>query len=135
MILFIDTGAFYALEDISDQHHFEAVAFQNIIADGSYQLITTNYILSETYTLLRMRLGHSKAVDFGNKIQNSNIITTIHYPEEKEQAAWKIFCKYHDKSFSYVDCTSFVVMKEKGITYAFAFDHHFQQAGFGLLPK
>ena len=135
MILFIDTSAFYALEDISDQHHLEAVAFQNMIADGGYQLITTNYVLSETYTLLRMKLGHKKAVDFGNKIQSSNIVTTVHYPEKKEKSAWKMFCKYRDKCFSYVDCTSFVVMKEKRITQAFTFDYHFQQAGFDLLPK
>ena len=34
----------------------------------------------------------------------------------------------------YTDCTSFAVMKEFGITEVFAFDHHFEQMGFILLP-
>jgi hypothetical protein len=45
------------------------------------------------------------------------------------------FARYADKSWGLVDCASFVVMQQRGITEAFTSDRHFEQAGFAcLLP-
>ena len=42
--------------------------------------------------------------------------------------------QYADKSFSLADCVSFVVMRQRGVERALAFDRHFIQAGFQKLP-
>ena len=56
--IFIDTGAFLALEDESDEHHGEALQFRDeALLKGNYEMITTSYILDETLTLIRARLG------------------------------------------------------------------------------
>jgi len=34
---------------------------------------------------------------------------------------------------SFIDCTSFALMRERGITTAFSFDEHFTRQGFVLL--
>ena len=47
----------------------------------------------------------------------------------------KINKTYLDKTWSLVDCISFVMMKEKGLTDALTVDKHFEQAGFNRLMK
>ena len=43
------------------------------------------------------------------------------------------YLRYADKSWGLVDCASFIVMRERGITEAFTTDIHFEQAGFSRL--
>lgn len=42
---------------------------------------------------------------------------------------------YQDKKWGLVDCVSFTVMRQAGVTQALAFDQHFIQAGFQLLTS
>ena len=50
-------------------------------------------------------------------------------------AALELYTRRSDKDWGLIDCGSFVVMGEKGITQAFTNDRHFEQAGFtNLLP-
>lgn len=63
------------------------------------------------------------------------LVELIHITPEIEEEAWKIFEKYDEKRFSFTDCTSFAVMKQKEVTVAFTGNHHFQQIGFQNHPK
>ncbi len=97
-------------------------------------LFTSDYVLDETLTLMRARLGHDKAVEFGRWVLQSPLVKIIHIDEETWQAAWEIFVKHKDKDFSFTDCTSFAIMRKLGLINAFTFDRHFEQAGFNILP-
>lgn len=133
--LFIDTGAFLALEDKSDDYHPEAITFRdNVIQRGIYNIITTSYVLDETLTLIRMRIGIKPSIDFCKRIRSSQIITIYSVTEKIEQKALDLFEKFDDKMFSFTDCVSFVVMREMGITEAFGFDRHFEQMQFVRRP-
>jgi len=133
--IFVDTSAFLALEDESDQHHEEALRFRDQqLLSGSYQLITTSYILDETLTLVRSRLGITPSIDFSRKVRRSRIVRVISVSSEVEEKALDLFERYDDKDFSFTDCVSFVVMKDLGIRDAFTFDEHFVQAGLSRLP-
>ncbi len=133
--IFIDTGAFLALEDASDQHHQEAVQFRDeVLAGGSYDLITTSYILDEVLTLIRSRLGIPASIRFCRAIRRSRALQIVSVSQEIEERALDLFEHYHDKNFSFTDCVSFVVMKDREIQEAFAFDHHFEQIGFVRRP-
>ena len=46
---------------------------------------------------------------------------------------YELFVQHSDKSWTLVDCISFVVMQERGITEALTADRHFVQAGFRAL--
>ncbi|MEZ4571694.1 MAG: hypothetical protein R2849_15445 [Thermomicrobiales bacterium] len=48
-------------------------------------------------------------------------------------AGYTLFARNTDKSWTLVDCISFVVMQERGITEALTADRHFVQAGFRAL--
>ena len=131
--IFTDTSAWYALADTSDAHHHAASQFVDAL---SIPLVTSTYILDETVTLLRMHMGHSVACHFGEKLRLEQIARLIRITEQDEQRAWEIFVRYHDKEFSFTDCTSFALMERLQIDTAFAFDTHFLQYGkFVVMPS
>ena len=133
--IFIDTGAFLALEDESDQYHEEALKFrEQVLRKKRYEMITTSYTLDETLTLIRFRIGIKASIDFSKKIRKSKVVKIVRVSREIEAKALDIFERYEDKDFSFTDCVSFVVMWEMGIKEAFAFDEHFNQMGFIRKP-
>jgi len=126
--IFIDTSAFLSLEDESDQHHEEALRFRDkVLSKGNYEMTTTSYILDETLTLIRARLGIKASIDFSKKIRKSKVVEILPVSREIEKEALDLFEKYDDKDFSFTDCVSFSVMLKMGIKEAFAFDRHFDQ--------
>ena len=99
-------------------------------------MVTSNYIVDEVITLSRNRLGYEVAVEIGQKLWDESIANLIRVIPQDEKKAWEIFVTYHDKTFSFTDCTSFALMERIGITEAFAFDEHFTQYGrFIVLPR
>jgi predicted nucleic acid-binding protein len=68
MRIFIDTSAFYTLLERDDENHRKA---KNVWADllkNENTLITSNYILVETFALLQHRLGIEAVRGFQNDI-------------------------------------------------------------------
>jgi len=133
-ILFVDTGAWFALADVSDHYHAQAVAIYPKLLQDFSSLLTTNLVVAETYVLLRRTIGHRPAMIFLEKIGGSPRIVKIYSDNILEEAAEDIVRKYHDHDFSFTDAVSFAVMKQFGIDEAFAFDQHFVAAGFRVVP-
>jgi len=130
--LFVDTSAWYALLDKSDANHHAAVELKDSLV---HPMLTSNYIADEVITLVRSHLGYEVAVEIGQKLWDESIANLIHVTPQDEKRAWEIFVSYHDKSFSFTDCTSFALMERLGITEAFTFDEHFKQYdAFIVLP-
>lgn len=135
--IFVDTSAWDAIADANDSNHEAALSFKDEIA-GQCQLIVTNYVLDELYTLLLMNVGYRYAVDFKHRLDvllEEGILEIIWVSEDMAAEAWNVFEQFNaDKRWSFTDCVSYVVMKQRGITEAFAFDHHFTQMGFMCQP-
>ena len=135
--IFVDTSAWCAIEDKDDVHHEEALLFKDEIA-GTCVLVTTNYVLDETYTLLRLNLGYERTMAFHSAIEqmaSGDILRIVQISEPLGEEAWKVFEQFNtDKEWSFTDCTSYAVMKHLNISEAFAFDHHFEQMGFVRRP-
>ncbi len=135
--IFIDTSAWDAIEDASDANHDIALLFKEEIS-GKYRLVTTSYVLDETYTLLLLNIGYARTVEFKHSIDvmaDSGVLIVVHISELMEDSAWEIFEKLNtDKEWSFTDCASRVVMEQRDISEIFAFDHHFEQMGFIRRP-
>ena len=135
--IFVDTSAWDAIADAGDPHHEAALLFNEEIA-GSCQLVVTNYVLDELYTLLLLNVGYQRAVDFKcnlDTLVEEGILNVIWVSEEIADEAWDVFEQFNvDKEWSFTDCVSYVVMKKGGIIEVFAFDRHFAQMGFVRLP-
>jgi predicted nucleic acid-binding protein len=124
---FVDTSFWVAFRFKRDQHHREAEA---LWADRSHTLATTNLVVGETWTFLRRRVGHSEAVGFLDNIEASTRVSVIRVDEGAEQAAIEWLRRHDEWDYSFVDATSFEVMRRERITHALAFDGDFSAAGF-----
>jgi predicted nucleic acid-binding protein len=98
-------------------------------ANNDEPLISTDYVVDETLTLLQARGQKRKALEVGSLFFTGRI-ARIHYLRPDEiLRSWRVFEQFFDKSWSFTDCTSKVVMESLGITRAFSFDQHFRQFG------
>lgn len=135
--IFVDTSGWDAIVDGGDSNHEVALLFRDEIA-GRSRLITTNYILDELYTLLLMNVGYQRTVTFKQQLdtlRRTGVLLVVWVTQQSAEKAWALFEQFNvDKRWSFTDCTSYVVMKELGITEVFAFDHHFEQMGFLRRP-
>jgi predicted nucleic acid-binding protein len=117
-----------------DRWHDDAVvAFRALLARG-LTLITTNFVVSETYTLLRRAHDHGAAMRFLDRLSASPRVEKLHVDAAIDRAAEDILRRFDDQEFSFVDGTSFAVMRRRRIRLAFAFDVHFATAGFVRIP-
>lgn len=133
MRVFIDTSAIYALEDADDRRHQEARTIQRWCLTARPQLFTTHHILDESVTLIGARLLPAQAARFARSLLSSQIVRIVRTDEAVEQAALNLYERFQDARLSFTDCLSFAVMRVLDITMAFAFDRHFERAGFEIL--
>ena len=132
-MIFVDTGPFVAKYDVSDARHADAVrGFARIASEGRHWA-TSSFVLCETLTLLERFAGGKFAAQAGRLLHSSSL--TIVEPELSDRkAALSLLEKYADQRAGYCDCVSFAIMRRLRLRDAFAFDRHFEQAGFGLWP-
>ena len=132
--VFVDTGAWYAVQVPDDHWHEPAARALRLLLDRGSSLVTTNLVVGETYTLLRRTAGAVAAFGFADRLTRSTKLVTVHVDEDTEARAWELLRRFDDHDLSFVDATSFVVMKQRRLTRAFAFDRHFVTAGFMRIP-
>jgi predicted nucleic acid-binding protein len=126
MSLFVDTSCWYAAADSSDRENQRAKA----ILSGGEPLVTTDHILVETWTLVHHRIGRRAAERFWQGLRDGVAVLEIVGAADIE-AAWRIGAEFRDQDFSFVDRTSFAVMRRLGIERAAAFDDDFAVFRFG----
>jgi predicted nucleic acid-binding protein len=69
-------------------------------------------------------------VAFISGLKTSPYVEIVHIDSVLDEQAWQLFTQRPDKNWSLVDCTSFVLMQQRGLLEAFTTDEHFEQAGF-----
>lgn len=132
--VFVDTGAWYALLDRRDNRHGEmAAAVQSLISAGT-RLVTTDYVVDESCSLAKVRAGSLAATRFLDLLDGTAALDLEWVGPERFAKAKSLFRKYRDQDFSFTDCTSFTVMRERRIAQALTTDRHFRIAGFEILP-
>jgi uncharacterized protein len=132
MRVFIDTSAFYALLDRDDDNHLEAGRVWTAILRDAYHLVTSNYVLVESFALLQHRLGTDAVRGF-----HEDIVPLVHIEfiaAEMHRAGISALLSAARRSLSLVDCVSFEVMRSLGVKTVFAFDSHFREQGCAVIP-
>jgi len=128
-MVFVDTSAFLAIENRRDVHHIQALDFKDSCLKAGQMLITSDYVLDESYTIIRLRAGHRIAVQFGEALRASHLLRVEFITPEIIEKAWHLFKDFTEHDFSFTDCTSFVLMERLHIPTAFTFDAHFKEYG------
>lgn len=124
-MLFVDTGARYALSVPTDPDHAAAKA---VVAANRERLATSDYILDEVLTLFRRRHQAVRARQWLAQIAAGGC-ELIWVEQDDVRRATEIYFQFDDKGWSFTDCVSRVVMQRFAIGRAFSFDQHFRQFG------
>lgn len=130
--VFADAFFFFALINPRDVAHARTVA---LTAAGSLNLVTTAFVLLEVADGLGATADRQLFQDIIRDLRQNSDAAIIPPTQELFEKGVELYLNRLDKHWSLTDCTSFIVMKEHGITEALTGDHHFEQAGFVALLK
>ena len=133
MRVLADTSALLALSRRQDQYHAHAVkiAERHLAAGGRY--LGTTLILGEHYSHLlpfRGPAGARAALAYLLDDPAHEWVNVTAALVREASTRWLM--RFADQDFSLVDAVSFEIMRQEKLTQAFAFDHHFEVAGFEL---
>jgi uncharacterized protein len=132
--VFVDTGGWMACADRSDPAHVACTAARDATLEAGRLLVTTDFVVDETLTLIRCRLGLAAANRWWQQIDGSARLRWERVENDRLERARHLFSQYRDKDPSFTDSTSFAVMRELRLTTVITTDGHFRQAGFDVLP-
>ncbi len=132
MMLFIDTSAFYAVFDGDDDNHQKALKIWNNVLSDENTIITSNYVLVESFALIQHRLGLEAMRGFHEDVLP--LISIEWVDETAHRSAVSALLAASRRKLSLVDCVSFEIMRALGIKTVFAFDPHFSEQGFRRIP-
>jgi uncharacterized protein len=127
-LIFVDTSFWVATRMTRDRHHDEAL---DLLAErGDDGLVTSNHVRGETWTFLRRRGGHAAAVAFLDMLARTRRVEVAVVEAELEERALKWLRGHDEREYSFVDATSFVLMRSLRLREVLAFDGDFAAAGF-----
>lgn len=134
---FADTSGWGNLIDPTENFHALAAQLYGARRRQGFVAFTTNYVISELVALLTspLRIPRQTIIAFVEGLRSSPYVEIVHVDETLDAAAWQLLKARADKNWSPVDCASFVLMQQRGVTEALTADHHFEQAGFICLLK
>ena len=127
-MIFVDSSFWIAIRISRDERHELAVDLLRIHHDAP--LLTSNLVRGETWTFLRRRVGHGSAVDFLDQLDETARLSVRVVREELEQEALGWLRRHDERPYSFVDATSFALMRRLRLLEAYAFDGDFAAAGF-----
>lgn len=127
-MIFVDTSFWIALRNRRDPRAQEAAELLQLY--GSESLVTSNHVRGETWTFLRRRAGHGSGVGFLDQLGHTPRVRVEFVDEKLERDALRWLRQHDERPYSFVDATSFTLMKRLRIGEAFAFGGDFAAAGF-----
>ena len=123
--LFIDTNYLCAYYNKLDSLHEKA---KKLFPELSkFNIIISNFILLECYTVISQRVSKNYALIFKEDMYTQKYYRIVWIDKMLEQETWSIFASIRDKNFSYVDASILAAMKNGKITHLLSFDAGFAQ--------
>ncbi len=132
--VFVDTGGWMACADRADPAHASCSGARDEMLQTGHALLTTDFVVDETLTLIRFRLGLGAANAWWHQIDGSARLRWERVESDRFERARHLLFQYRDKDLSFTDCTSIAIMRELKLTTVLTTDRHFHQVGFKVLP-
>jgi hypothetical protein len=132
-LVFVDTGAWIALALTRDPLHPRASEAWALLASTGARLHTTVSIVVETFTFLDRNTTRNVALTWKDSLKVVPRLRVWPCTSRDLEHAWKYFDRPDFHKLSAVDALSFVLMAQRRIRVAFAFDGHFATAGFRMI--
>ena len=132
--VFMDTGGWMACADRADPAHDPCRDARDRALETGLALITTDFVVDETLTLIRFRLGLGAADAWWKQIDGTTRLRWERIDADRFEQARHLFFHYRDKDLSFTDCTSIAVMRALKLSSVITTDAHFRQVGFDVWP-
>ena len=129
--VFADTSALLALLSATDINHRRAARAFAALRARMAPMVSTSYVLIETYALAGRRLGLDAVNSFRTDL--APVIDVVWVDESLHNAGLDLWLDRGKRQLSLVDAVSFITMRQGSLEEAFAFDSHFEQEGFALV--
>jgi len=131
--VFVDTWAWIAAAVADDPDHARVVTLVTALRAAGTARVTSNFVLAEALTRLRYDASLTIACSLAEAIPTmvaagSLDVVVVDDPIWRQALVW--FRQFADQRFSFVDCTSFAIMAQRGLHEAMTADRHFATAGF-----
>lgn len=130
-MIFVDSSFWIAFYNQRDDRQPAAT---ELLRERGEELVTTNHVRGETWTFLRRRAGQADAVRFLDGLDRSDRLRVAFVTERQESDAVRWLRRHDERPYSFVDATSFAVMRALHVKEALTFDEDFVAAGFRRLP-
>jgi uncharacterized protein len=125
--VFADSAYWIGLRDKGDPHHARSRRIAAWLVHNRYTLVVTPFIFAEShaYFCRTPELRELIIRDFW-----SNALVHFEQPTFQDQTrAVEILKHQRDKSYSFADAISFVIMSRLGLNAVVTYDGHFRQFG------
>ncbi|MBW4582735.1 MAG: PIN domain-containing protein [Tildeniella nuda ZEHNDER 1965/U140] len=129
-VVFADAGYWIALFNPRDGLHTQAMVKAQVV---QAELIVTSQMVLAEFLNHYGSMGtqfRQRAVEVVNRLQHDSEVEVVPQTSEQFEQALGLYAQRQDKAWGLIDCASFLIMRERGIIYALAYDEHFRQAGF-----
>jgi predicted nucleic acid-binding protein len=135
--LFVDTSGWASVADRRQTFHTRAAALVHATIANAKRIVTTNLVLIELSALLTspLRIPKLQQVQFLDNLRSDPDVEIVCVDTRLETDAWNLWRARLDKEWTMTDCTSFLVMQQRGLQEVLTTDHHFEQAAFVRLLK
>ncbi len=131
--VFLDTSYALALSAPTDQLHGQALRLADELEAVQARLVTTRAVLLEIGNALSRQRYRAAAISLLQALEADPSVEVLPLSDALYGQALQLYCSRPDKEWGLIDCASFVVMSERGMTKALTADEHFQQCGFRAL--
>jgi len=130
-MIFVDTGAWFA-RFVPDDPEYERMC--EWFAANRLPLITTDYCVDETLTLLAVRRRPQLAKQAGTLFFDESLAKLHYLTRQQIERGWLLFRQQISAGWSFTDCTSKIVIKDLQLKSVVALDRHFDQFGIQVVP-
>ena len=134
-VIFLDTAYVFALVNTRDQWHTRARQWQAALTEERRPLLTSEFVLMEIGAGLATVRFRRHAVQVIETLAASSLVEVIPASSEVLAAGLALYRNRDDKEWGLTDCTSFELMRQRGVRDALTTDEHFEQAGFRVLLR
>lgn len=130
--VFGDTSFYFALLNPADAWHKAAVVLSREL---DRPVVTSKFVLLELGNALARTTSRQTFVELVEALRADSQISIVPSSARLWADGFELFGRRNDKHWSMIDCSSFAIMKDRGLSDILTSDRHFEQAGFHMLLR
>lgn len=133
--IFVNSSGWLALYNTADANHEAARQLWDDLRSQAVRFITTDYVLDQVYTALKVFGSLHSAQAFQQVISKSALVRLFMVDSVIFDRAWKVFVDDEQTHWTFTDCINYSVIQYAGVTEVFTFDPTFAAPGMVIIPS